>query len=297
MSKKVTCEYCGRRITSEHCPYCGAVNKLDFEVIEQIEREHATEEHVQSVFQTVLKIFKGTWKMILIAGSALILIFIIAVARVVFFGDAGESNKTMDEIINTKGDEPNIGEGEYKFSDNIIECSESPELIVKTTDGSEIKITLPCSFEELNSACVLSTEYYDYKTDKKISLISTGLAIKPHRVFTLHDLNEHINFSLYNNSTVDKDYSECVIDEVYIRCSDYANKSFINEIYFDGHLLTRGPGEVLTELGEPYYISNRENNELSITYKTYFGEFNLFYSGGSLSSVDISHKAGQRVWD
>ena len=270
MSVKFKCEYCGRRITEEVCPYCGAVNSLP--------RIQNTDSETGSV-DTEQFLEEDTSRKKRLSAAKVILITVAALfAGLIIYGLIAASITDVSTVSHRSNSNPRIDKNGYYLTANGSTSSDhvldgvAEEHISITAVGKEAELILPCSFEKLKETYRIMpvTQYLD--NDGKYSYSEKEVTtVEPFEQIWVYDSYNVLDFALYNNSEETRALDQCICDSF----STVDISKVTSVLYHDKELITDAAG-ILDTFGEPSF-QFLSDNFYSIEYQTTCGRLSVFY--------------------
>ena len=265
MSKYYRCEFCGRKIKDDLCPYCGGVNsdksenvrpdeKVKSEVIDdastekyekvrkQLKKEVAREYRVEK--KLTEKRSKLIKRSISIAIAAVVLIFLIVI--IVQKNDYDMTHTETENVIDV---------------DDIV--------FDLTLGGNSFKLTVPSGFNEISSNLSFSPPTIEKpENDPDGNMIYD---IQPGYAVYCDDVYGVLHLSLYNNQYSAVPYTEGVCDDLTIYTKDN-----LTSVKWDGREVLVPAGKIIEMFGEPSYKVESDYSR-HYDYRTTNGEISFVY--------------------
>lgn len=242
MQRSFKCAYCGRKIKSEICPYCGGVNELPEE----------PQPYIPSVSPNEGRFATDMSKHAILRNTLSFAILIAVVFVIIFFTYI--VNKDDYEVIST---------------DNYIECESDFNLSISALNKT-FEFTLPCRYDDLEKELSLTPpKINDPVSDDPNS--DGILDLKPSYATFTQDVYKLLKFDLVNDSNEMKPYTDSKCDRI---ASDYCSR--MTSLCFLGKELLVDLDSLKELFGEPTntYIYS---SFTTVEWLTSYGALKLHY--------------------
>ncbi len=265
MKKKFKCEFCGRLIQTEQCPYCGGINSIPLNPVSDAPSGKAADYYPpypprkgtpkeNSFFGRVRTFFKVHS---CLRDIVLVILFIVVVLVLSYIIWLINNNKDMP-VSDT--------------SDTIIATDKV--LCLKVTSlGKEWDLKLPSSVSELSEyitflpPIIRDPEKEDPDTDGILDLL-------PFRGTTLNDSYGIFSYEIINDSYDPAPFTEAICDR--IRTYHSSDDKKLTSLKLNGKELINDLNSVIETFGEPS-VTTKYSGTTEIEYKTTGGSFSLYF--------------------
>ena len=285
MSKSFKCEYCGRIISEDVCPFCGAVNKIPH-IIESEPEVGSPETETQTARQDDSSV-KATKPLIY---RTVLSVLAALVAIIVFVVVASVKHKSTDTTKTTtvpRADKNGymLKDNDYSSSDHVLEGFPEEHILI-TAVGKETELILPCPFTSLKETYHIMpvTEYLDNE-GRYAHSSSEVTTVKPLKQIWIYESYNVLDFCIFNSSEQERVLQECICDAF-----STVDISKVTSLRFhDIELMTDIAG-ILDSLGEPSF-QFLSDNFYSIDYNTTCGRLSVSFlvnEDGSIGELPFS---------
>lgn len=263
MKSLFRCEYCGRRIKTEECPYCGGINSLPLDRDKYSAKEIPVASGINTSEPFVPKKLTPYQKFVTFMRVHTIIrtvcIFFICMAAFIFalylFFLANEEREPV--TVNTN-----------RILDIGLDYTVTATVFDKTVD-----ITLPCSVGSLSNIMTIKEPIITDIENEDRNLDGI-MDFAPYQGGFIFDENDLFTFSLINDSFDVVPYTQVNCDQITLMSYKYKDK--LTSLKLNGNELLTDMDSVLDLLGDPTtYITNTEYS--TIEYKTPYGHIRLDY--------------------
>ena len=265
MKKTFRCEYCGRQIKTEECPYCGGVNDIPLYPISDGPSGKAADcippvpprkrlPVNKSFPRKVITFFQIHTVLRALLLAVLSVVVVLIISAVVLHNNY-EKNRP-----------------EIKDSDNVLELS-GPLTITVSSLGKEWDLTLPSPLRDLEKDINFLPPIIDdpAKDDPDKDGI---LDLLPFGGTSLRDSYGLFYYDIINDSYETAPYTQATCDMIHTYHSSYKDK--VSSIKIQGKELITDLDSVINAFGEP---SSRTTDQYSteIEYKSTSGRITLSF--------------------
>ena len=295
MSEEFKCEYCGRLISEEVCPFCGAVNTFKSKGTSQ-DDSVSTETTVPSASSEPIKPTDKNAKKIKYAAIILtVAIAIVFIVNLLTPKDGDPSGSISANTYGVKNSDPFTGKADkngYLLTENGSTRSShvldgfKDETITVTALGEENTFSVPCGYRALKEAFHIMpvTKFLDNERSYKTSAVEVT-TVNPYEQMWIYDSYNVLEFCIYNGAHQPAPLENCFCDSV-----STGDISKITSFLFHDIELITDPVGILDSFGEPSFQFLSENF-YSITYQTTCGSLTISYlrdTDGNLGSKPFS---------
>lgn len=276
MTKTFKCEYCGRRIKTEECPYCGGVNELPLEFLSDGSNKTNTPSVKDAsatrtaTVSSSLKKQVGSKKKIpflkkvktffsihtclrdLVIAAMVFVVLIIGLFFVYL------ATKEPDPV--------------YTYSDTVLDWDGELTVSIPAMDRS-FDIVLPSTLNEIGKNITFITPAITSLAEQDPDLDGV-LDLKPFEGTSISDSYGLIYFDIINDSYDSLPYTDATCDK--LRMYRFSENNEIKSLKIQGKELITGISSVIDSLGEPSSMCTYSDSK-EIKYKTDRGEIRLSY--------------------
>jgi len=283
MQKKIKCEYCGRRISEEICPYCGGINSHGISQLSQPEPDQSPVEDRSFILRHKSLIFLFPISVIIIIAIVFLILFNVGTTT-----EKSASYKFVHEKIDPSSEGNQSVEispyylfevGSSSSSDHVLEGNVSEPLKISSV-GTEHELLVPCDYNELISTFSLAP-IIDYTVGSYETGYLHVTSVKPQKEAYADDSYGTLTFTLFNNSSETCPLEGTIMDSV----TTYDISKISSFVFRDVELIT-DINSILTAFGQPSFQFHSENF-YSISYETESGTLRINYvtdSNGNLGA-------------
>lgn len=265
MKKSFKCEFCGRHIKTEQCPYCGGVNDIPLTPGSDAPSGKAADCYPpypprkkarnNNSFFGKLRTFFSEHTCLRDIVIAVLFIIVVLVLSYIFW------------LINESKDKPVTD-----TSDTVIDTDNVLSLQV-TALGKEWDLKLPSAVSELSEhitflpPIISDPEKEDPDTDGILDLL-------PFHGTTLNDSYGIFYYEIINDSYDTAPYSEAICDRIHTYHSSYDEK--LSSLKINDKELIADLDSVIEAFGEPSK-TNKYSGRTEIEYKTTGGSITISF--------------------
>ncbi|MCR5521261.1 MAG: hypothetical protein K6F44_05080 [Lachnospiraceae bacterium] len=273
MSEKYKCEYCGRLISEELCPFCGAINTVKTKDDSQDKTCSAESNVRQPQANPINPVDSNARRLKIVVLFLSVAIAITVIVTLLFPKDPATYGIVHSDPLIGKTDKNGflLTQNGATSSDHVLN-GEKNEIFVVTALGEEKKFSVPCTYNDLTEIVhILPINKFLDNSRSFHTSKDAVTTVNPYEQMWIYDSYNIHQFCIYNSSDQPISLDDCVCDS-YSTCDTSKITSFL---FHDTELITDVVG-ILDSFGEPTFQFLSENF-YSLEYQTTCGRLVISY--------------------